>query len=151
MFSGHVQNCSSNLPLSLPWTCYKDFDWWMMSKYSQHTKSKRIYNHIKWKKQMLVKNIGQMKLEGNISANGMIIHWPFKLLTNQHLISPNNDTTKSFMKTTRVKEMIANLRSFDWWNNFPCQYQRKYIQEREWRTWILMLGWRGLRLLKQPN
>ena len=126
MFSGHKQNCSSNLPLSLPWTCYKDVDWWMMSKYLQHTKSKRIYNHIKWKKQMLVKNIGQMKLEGNISANGMIIHWPFKLLTNQHLISPNNDTTKSFMKITRVKEMITNLRSFDWWNNFPCQYQRKY-------------------------
>ena len=97
----------------------------MMSKYSQHTKSKRIYNHIKWKKQMLVKNIGQMKLEGNISANGMIIHWPFKLLTNQHLISPNNDTTKSFMKITRVKEIIANLRSFIDERIFPCQYPKE--------------------------
>ena len=43
----------------------------------------------------------------------------------------------------RMKEMIADLRSFDLQRNSPCQY-RKDIKRRVLRIWILMLGCKGL-------
>ena len=35
------------------------------------------------------------------------------LKSDQHLISPYSYTAESFIKIMRIKEMIANLRSFD--------------------------------------
>ena len=29
----------------------------------------------------------------------------------------------------RIKEMIVNLRSFDFYTNSPCQYQRKCVEK----------------------
>ena len=53
------------------------------------------------------------------------LHDPFIPRSDQHLISPNSNTTESFNNTMRIKEMITNLRSSDCYTNFPCQYQRK--------------------------
>lgn len=38
---------------------------------------------------------------------------PLILKSDQHLISPYNNTAKPFIKIMSIKEMIANLRSFD--------------------------------------
>ena len=38
---------------------------------------------------------------------------PWILKSDQHLISPYNNTAKPFIKIMSIKEMIANLRSFD--------------------------------------
>ena len=38
-------------------------------------------------------------------------------------------TAESFIKITRTKQMIADLRSFDSGMSSPCQYQRKYTEE----------------------
>ena len=45
-------------------------------------------------------------------------------VSDQHLISPNNNTSASFIKIMRIKEMITNLRSFDCSTNSPSQQQR---------------------------
>ena len=45
-------------------------------------------------------------------------------MSDQHLISPNNNTSESFVKIMRIKEMITNLRSFDCSTNSPSQQQR---------------------------
>ena len=45
-------------------------------------------------------------------------------VSDQHLISPNNNTSESFVKIMRIKEMITNLRSFDCSTNSPSQQQR---------------------------
>ena len=44
--------------------------------------------------------------------------------SDQHLISPYNNTSESFIKIMRIKEMITNLRSFDCSTNSPSQQQR---------------------------
>ena len=49
--------------------------------------------------------------------------------SDQHPISPNSNTAKSFIKIMRIKEMITNVRSFDLQINSPCQYQKKYIEK----------------------
>ena len=38
---------------------------------------------------------------------------PLNSYSDQHLISNNNNTAQSIIKIIRIKEMIANLRSFD--------------------------------------
>ena len=45
-------------------------------------------------------------------------------VSDQHIISPNNNTSESFIKIMRIKEMITNLRSFDCSTNSPSQQQR---------------------------
>ena len=47
---------------------------------------------------------------------------------DQHLISPYINTAESFTMIVRIKEMIVNLRSFDFYTNSPCQYQRKCVE-----------------------
>ena len=42
-----------------------------------------------------------------------------------------------------IKDMIANMRSFDLQMNSSCQYQKKHMR-RVWRKWILMSGCKGL-------
>ena len=51
--------------------------------------------------------------------------------SGQHLISPHSFTTELFIKIMRVKEMIANLRSFKIETNFLRQYQRKCVRKRK--------------------
>ena len=48
---------------------------------------------------------------------------------DQHLISPYINTVESFIMIVRIKEMIVNLRSFDFYTNSPCQYQRKCVEK----------------------
>ena len=48
--------------------------------------------------------------------------------SDQHLISPYINTVESFIMIVRIKEIIANLRSFDFYTNSPCQYQRKCVE-----------------------
>ena len=52
---------------------------------------------------------------------------PLDLRSGQH--SPYSNITESFIKITRIKEMITNLRGFDCQTNSPCQSQRKWIEE----------------------
>ena len=33
--------------------------------------------------------------------------------SDQHLVSPNNNTDESFIKIMRIRQMIINLRTFD--------------------------------------
>ena len=47
--------------------------------------------------------------------------------SDQHLISPYINTVESFIMIVRIEEIIANLRSFDFYTNSPCQYQRKCV------------------------
>ena len=54
---------------------------------------------------------------------------PLDLRSGQHLISPYSYTTESFIKITRIKEMIAYLRGSDCQTNSPCQSQRKWIEK----------------------
>ena len=44
--------------------------------------------------------------------------------SDQHLISPYNNTSESFIKIMRIKEMITNLRSFDCSTNSRSHQQR---------------------------
>lgn len=46
---------------------------------------------------------------------------------DQHLISHYINTAESFIMIVRIKEIIANLRSFDFYTNSPCQYQKKCV------------------------
>ena len=48
--------------------------------------------------------------------------------SDQHLISPHINTAQSFIKITKIEEMIINLRSYNYVTNSPCQYQRKCIE-----------------------
>ena len=56
-------------------------------------------------------------------------HEPFKPKSNQHLISPYNNTAESLTEIMRIKEMPDNLRSFDLHMNSPCQYQKKHVEK----------------------
>ena len=53
---------------------------------------------------------------------------PLNPKSDLHLISPYNITPESHVKVVRIKEMIANWRSFDWQTNSPCQHLRKCIK-----------------------
>ena len=57
------------------------------------------------------------------------------IMSDQHLISPYSKTTVLFIKIMRIKEMVANLRSFDCLTNSPCRYQRK-CKRAVWRIYI---------------
>lgn len=46
-----------------------------------------------------------------------------------HYWAQQSTTAESFIKISRTKQMIANLRSFDSGMSSPCQYQRKYTEE----------------------
>ena len=46
---------------------------------------------------------------------------------DQHVTSPDSDTTEPFVKIMRITEMIANARSSDCSTISPCQYQGKFI------------------------
>ena len=46
-----------------------------------------------------------------------------------HYWALQSTTAESFIKISRTKQMIANLRSFDSGMSSPCQYQRKYTEE----------------------
>ena len=48
--------------------------------------------------------------------------------SDQHLISPYNNTSESFIKIMRIKEMITNLRSFDCSTNSPSYQQRTCLE-----------------------
>ena len=61
------------------------------------------------------------------------------IMSDQHLISPYSKTTVLFIKIMRIKEMVANLRSFDCLTNSPCRYQRK-CKRAVWRIYILGEG-----------
>ena len=52
---------------------------------------------------------------------------PLNPKSDQHVISPYSNTAESFTRIMRIKEMIANLKSYDCKTNSPCQYQRKCI------------------------
>ena len=53
---------------------------------------------------------------------------PLNPKSGQHLISSYRNTSEPyFIKIMRIKEMTANLRSFDLQINSPCQYQKKHI------------------------
>ena len=54
---------------------------------------------------------------------------PLNPKSGQHLISSYRNTAKPFIKIMRIKEMTANLRSFDLHINSPCQYPKKHIEK----------------------
>ena len=54
---------------------------------------------------------------------------PLNPRSGQHLISSYRNTAEPFIKIMRIKEMTANLRSFDLQINSPCQYQKKHIEK----------------------
>ena len=54
---------------------------------------------------------------------------PLNPKRGQHLISSFRNTAEPFIKIMRIKEMTANLRSFDLQINSPCQYQKKHIEK----------------------
>ena len=58
--------------------------------------------------------------------------------SDQHIISPYINIAESFMKITRIKDEIANLRSLDFRANSPCQYQKKFMKESIENNWILI-------------
>ena len=62
--------------------------------------------------------------------------------SDQHLISVYSNTAESFIKITRIKKMITNLRSFDWWNKSPVS-NKGDVWRRVRRIWILMSGCKG--------
>ena len=51
---------------------------------------------------------------------------PFNPKNDQHPISPDSDTAESFRKIMRIKEMIANLESFDCKTYSPSVQKEKY-------------------------
>ena len=55
---------------------------------------------------------------------------PLNPKSGQHLISSYRNTAEPyFIKIMGIKEMTANLRSFDLQINSPCQYQKKHIEK----------------------
>ena len=54
---------------------------------------------------------------------------PLALKSDQHLISPFSNATESFIKIMRIKKMITNPRTFDYYTNSPCQYQTTSIEK----------------------
>ena len=58
---------------------------------------------------------------------------------DQHVTSPDSDTTEPFIKIMRITEMIANARSSDRSTISPCQYQGKFITKEygEYGYWCL--------------
>ena len=54
---------------------------------------------------------------------------PLKPNSDQHFTSPYSNTAESFTKIMRVKEMFANIWSFDRQMNSPCQNQKKHKEE----------------------
>ena len=54
---------------------------------------------------------------------------PLALKSDQHLTSPFSNATESFIKIMRIKKMIANPRTFDYYTNSPCQYQTTSIEK----------------------
>ena len=55
-------------------------------------------------------------------------------MSDLHLISPYSNTTESFIKIMRIKEMITNLRSFDFLTNSPGQYP--FVRVLSFSSWI---------------
>ena len=49
--------------------------------------------------------------------------------SDQYLISPYSKNAESFIKIMRIKEMIANLTSFDLQMNSSCQYHKKHVKK----------------------
>lgn len=58
---------------------------------------------------------------------------------DQHVTSPDSDTTEPFVKIMRITEMIANARSSDCSTISPCQHQGKFITKEygEYGYWCL--------------
>ena len=60
---------------------------------------------------------------------------------DQHVTSPDGDTTEPFVKIMRISEMIANARSSDCSTISPCQYQGKFItksmENMDTDVWVL--------------
>ena len=54
---------------------------------------------------------------------------PLNPKRDQHLLPRYWNTAELFIKIMKIKEMIANLRSFDLKMNFPCQYQKTHIEK----------------------
>ena len=54
---------------------------------------------------------------------------PLNPKKDQHLLSRYWNTAELFIKIMKIKEMIANLRSFDLQVNSPCQYQKMHIEK----------------------
>ena len=54
---------------------------------------------------------------------------PLNPKSDQHQISPYNNTAKPLIKIIILKEMIANPRGFDLQMNSPCQYQMKHMEK----------------------
>ena len=48
-----------------------------------------------------------------LSKKHSLVH-PLNLESDQYLISPYNNTAELLIKTVRIKEMITNLRGFDY-------------------------------------
>ena len=53
---------------------------------------------------------------------------PLNPKNDQHLTSPYSNTTESFTKLMRIKEMITNLRSIDLQMNSLFQYHKKHTK-----------------------
>ena len=68
----------------------------------------------------------------NYCSFSLLVFFNFSLYSlpksDQHLISPNNNTAKSFIEIMRIKEMITDLKGFDCYSNSPFQYQRKNVE-----------------------
>ena len=64
--------------------------------------------------------------------------------SDQHIISPYINIAESFMKITRIKDEIANLRSLDFRANSPCQYQKKFMKESIENMDTHILGYKRL-------
>ena len=55
---------------------------------------------------------------------------PLNPKSGQHLISSYRNTAEPyFIKIMRIKEMTANLWSFDLQINSPCLYQKKHVEK----------------------
>ena len=64
---------------------------------------------------------------------------------DQHLISPYRNTAESVIEIMRIKEMITNLRCFDYTMNSPFVCPKGKVWKRVWGIWMLMLGCKGLK------
>ena len=64
--------------------------------------------------------------------------------SDQHVTSPDSDTTEPFVKIMRITEMIANARSSDCSTISPCQYQGKFIaksvENMNTDVWVLRVN-----------
>ena len=54
---------------------------------------------------------------------------PLTPKSDQHLISPYNNTAEFFIYIMRIKEMIVNPKSFDCYMYSPCKHQRICIEK----------------------